>query len=308
MFQIILCALKLTVQLANYKRCLENIRVVSREILKKDPSDDRSDRIYTLLCKLIDSQRQQEENFKKSNLSKEDLDKLLRRRDRIPDEELIRERAFDIENMDLDELKYFERKINDNIDDLLIKVAHNFLKKITLQRKLLTKFTPKHKKNEMRSDLRKTQEEFYYYKLMFEIYNIELRTISNRLQILNAQQNIEPEEKPKAKASIPELPTVENLVRDFTNGKEDPISLAIQNMDSRLQGLEESETILTIKEIIQKLDALLQNIQIHINDYLNNPGSANIAGIQINHSICQQLEHRKNEIQGLIDSWYQRLD
>jgi hypothetical protein len=118
-------------------------------------------------------------------LSKEDLKSLLRRRQV---QEPIRFRDCIINNMNLNDLRFFERQTRDVINELLNKLARIFFNSNTTQRQMSLKGISEKRKIQMSEKLETYQNEYRCYQLLYEINQIELNRILHRINTLETER------------------------------------------------------------------------------------------------------------------------
>jgi hypothetical protein len=296
--------------LDSYSDCLDRIRKLSIVIIEEDPKGERLDEIYNELFELMKSLRLLEYKFEGSRISRRDLENLLRNRaEEQESKELTLDRDRSIDDMDLDDLRFFDQQIRNSVNESLVRFALSFLNKISFERKLSQQSMSNKKRNEMEVRLREIQSDCNYDRILYEINSTDLQRLSDRINEWMAdRQGIQSKERDFA-SSIPNLPTVEELVIGFRDGIEEDLILNPYNMRHEIERLEmenEQNLIDFIKKIIERLKTLERNIQQTIDNYIDFNGTK-IGETVIDNYIVEYLERRVDEIKRLIDVWNQSL-
>jgi hypothetical protein len=283
---------------------------LSTVIIEEDPKGERFDEVYDELFESMKSLRLLEYKFEGSRISRRDLENLLRNRAKEQEpKELTLDRDRSIDDMDLDDLRFFDQQIRNSANELLVRFALSFLNKISYERKLSQQPMSNKKRNEMEVRLREIQNDCNYDRMLYQINSIDLQRISDRInQWMADRQGIQSKGRDSL-SSIPNLPTVEELVINFRNGIEEDFILNPYNMRHEIERLEmenKQNLIDFIKKIIERLETLERNIQQTIDNYIDFNGTK-IGETAIDDFIVEYLERRVDEIKRLIDVWNQSL-
>jgi hypothetical protein len=306
---------KIPPKINQYKECRQKIRSLLQEI-EASPDHKRMTQIETELIDSIKLQHKYEDGFK---LSEFDLKSLLEGYPKENPEVVQNKKVYAIEDMNEDELTFFEQEIENEIESLRNKIAQNLAKMVYYRRN-------KHKKNWSKFDEElKTNKEDYDFNAMFlAIQKYELQRIKNILQPKEAeskdsgekgQKRREAEDKTRKKAKGDSIlwvsvPTLVDLAQDSKKNNEIVSPEMVENQfktekdPKRIRQLEELTGLEGIQKFMENLIALKKNL-FDAMQVLRAKKKYRIEGMDLNESHSDIIEFRYNEVEGLLRYWNQ---
>ncbi len=304
---------KIPPKINQYKECRQKIKSLLQEI-ERSPDRKRMTQIETELIDSIKLQNKYENGFK---LSEFDLKSLLEGYPKENPEVVQNKKVYAIEDMNRDELRFFEQEIENEIESLRNKIAQNLAKMVYYTRN-------KHKKNwtKFGEELNKNKEDYDFNAMLLAIQRYELQRIKNILQPKEveskdsgekAEKRKGTEDKTRKKAKEDSIlwvsvPTLADLAQDSKKNHEilSPEMVEKQIVrekdPKRIQQLEGLTGLEGIKKFMDNLTALKKNL-FDAMKVLRAKKKYRIEGMDLDESHSDIIEFRYNEVQGLLRYW-----